>query len=140
MSKIKKTSPIPSSKIKRSEAPNPRLRFSFILFDASDAEVCPPHFNNGYVQKLMERLKNLSSWTINDFLNTKSKSLRNHVISWEDTSRKNGFNLSEQYSAYSAFQFSLSANEWGRVHGLLIDDTFYIIWLDQNHKVYAERG
>jgi hypothetical protein len=35
-----------------------------------------------------------------------------------------------------AAQFCLSANEHGRVHGIIIDDTFYVIWLDHDHRLY----
>jgi len=122
--------------IKKGSVPNPTLRFSFKLFDCTDPEVCPPNFSNGYVQTLMDRLKCISSWTVNEFVSGGSKALRNHPIKWEDTARPNGFKLPEQFEAYTPFQFSLSANEWGRVHGLLVDDTFHIVWLDHDHKVY----
>ena len=35
------------------------------------------------------------------------------------------------------WQFALSANEHGRVHGFLRGDTFYIRWLDPDHNLYA---
>jgi hypothetical protein len=123
--------------IKKSTVPNPTLRFSFKFFDASDTEVCPPLFRDGYVHQLMARLKAISSWTVSDFCTHKGKSIRNHPIDWARTSRPSGFQLPEQYDAYVPYQFSVSANEGGRVHGLLIDDTFHIVWLDQNHAVYA---
>jgi hypothetical protein len=25
----------------------------------------------------------------------------------------------------------------GRVHGILLDDTFFVVWLDPGHKLYA---
>lgn len=124
--------------IKKGHVPNPSLRFSFRLFDCTDAEVCPATFKEGYVQTLMERLKSLSTWTVNEFASGGSKALRNHPIKWEDTARPDGFKLPDQYDGYTPFQFSLSVNEWGRVHGLLIDDTFHVVWLDQDHRVYPK--
>lgn len=112
------------------------LRFSFRLFDPSDDEVCPPNFRNGYVQILMERLKALSSWTVNEFVSPKGKGIRNHPIDWNATSRPDGFKLPEHYEDYTPYQFSLTANEHGRVHGLLIDDTFHVVWLDHDHRLY----
>ena len=126
-----------ASGIKKTPPPNPNLRFSFQLFDASDGEVCPAVFVEGYVQTLMERLKALSGWTVNDFCGPKGKGIRNHPIDWSGTKRPNGFALPEQFKSYTPFQFSLSANKYGRVHGLLIDDTFHIVWLDQDHAVYS---
>ena len=122
--------------IRKGVVPNPSLRFSFKLFDCTDAEVCPQNFNVGYVQTLMDRLKCISSWTVNEFVSGGTKALRNHPIKWEDTARPAGFTLPEQFEAYTPFQFSLSANQWGRVHGLLIDDTFHVVWLDHDHKLY----
>ena len=122
--------------IKKAPVPNVILRFSFSLFDGSDLEVCPEIFKDGYVRQLMERLKAISGWTVIDFVTPKGKAIRNHPIDWSETARPRGFQLPEQYDAYMPYQFSLSANQWGRVHGLLIDDTFYIIWLDQDHRVY----
>jgi hypothetical protein len=125
-----------ASGIKKQPPPNPNLRFSFRIFDATDVELCPATFADGYVQALMERLKGLSTWTVNEFVSGGSKALRNHPIEWEQTARPDGFSLPEQYEAYTPFQFSVSANERGRVHGLLIDDTFHIVWLDQDHNLY----
>ena len=34
------------------------------------------------------------------------------------------------------WQFALSANEHGRVHGFLIQNRFYIVWLDPEHELY----
>lgn len=107
---------VSSSGIKKAHVPNPNLRFSFRLFDATDGEICPASFAHGYVQALMERLKSLSTWTVNEFVSGGTKAVRNHPIEWAATARPNGFTLPEQYEAYAPFQFSVSANERGRVH------------------------
>lgn len=65
------------------------------------------------------------------------KSVRNHTHDWSKTARPNGFSsLNEHFRDYPGWQFCISANEHGRVHGVIIDDTFYIIWLDHNHNLY----
>ena len=28
------------------------------------------------------------------------------------------------------------ANQHGRVHGILIDEVFYVVWLDPEHRLY----
>jgi hypothetical protein len=123
--------------IKRSKDDDAILRFSFKLFDGTDIELCPEEFAAKYTRTLMERLRDLSSWKVSAFVGQYNKTIRNHPIDWNDTSRPDGFShLNEQHRAYPAYQFSLSANEHGRVHGLIIDDTFYVIWLDCNHKLY----
>lgn len=113
------------------------LRFSFRFFDNQDEEVCPPIFRDGYTQKLMDRLQSISTWTVKQFITAQGKSIRNHMVDWDQTARPQGFaNLPVHLQDYPARQFSISANEYGRVFGLLIDDTFHIIWLDMNHMVY----
>lgn len=133
-SKANGASPSGIKKVSPSDVP---LKFSFQLFDGTDAELCPPTFRDGYVQSLMARLKAISSWTVSEFVTPKGKSARNHTITWEETARPKGFcHLPDQYEAYTAFQFAVSANEHGRVHGLLIDDTFHVVWLDHDHRLY----
>ncbi|WP_208113877.1 hypothetical protein [Phyllobacterium brassicacearum] len=113
------------------------LRFSFKLFDYSDEEVCPGVFRNGYTRALMDRLKGFSSWKVSEFTSNRSSAVRVHPIDWDKTARPNGFaHLNEQYAIYTPWQFSISANQDGRVHGLLIDNCFYIVWLDHHHAVY----
>jgi len=134
---MKKTFPVSQSLIQKSKIQDPKIRFSFEHFDSSDAEVCPPEFHPLYTQTLMERLKALSSWTLREFMNSHSKSIRAHPHNWEKTARPEGFaHLNEQLKSIPAWQFQLSKNEHGRVHGFFIGDTFYIIWLDKNHKLY----
>lgn len=125
-----------ASGIRKGADADPSIKFSFRFFDATDADLCPAEFSPGYVQTLMERLKALSGWTVKEFVSGGGKALRNHPIDWKGTSRPDGFPLPEQYQAYTPFQFSLTANEYGRVHGLLIGDTFCIVWLDHHHRLY----
>jgi hypothetical protein len=134
---IKKNSISPKGNIHKGEIPNPDLRFSFKYFDDSDPHLCPPLFPVSYTQTLMQRLKELSSWTIKEFTGPTSKSLRNHSHDWSKTSRPAGFqNLPKQLQGFQGWQFQLSANEHGRVHGIILDHTFYVIWLDKNHQLY----
>lgn len=113
------------------------LQFSFKLFDQDDKELCPPNFPDGYVQTLMQRLKALSTWTVSDFTGRLNHTIRNHPHDWARTSRPNGFSsLNEELRSNKGWQFCLTANEHGRVHGIIIGKTFYIIWLDRDHKLY----
>jgi len=55
------------------------------------------------------------------------------VINFPDTPEPNGFiGLGfdpDQLEYQEAWQFELSPVEEWRVHGILIDDTFYVVWL-----------
>jgi hypothetical protein len=137
LSKIKKTSAIRTGAIKKKTS-DAQLKFSFRFFDPTDGEVCPTVFREGYTSALMQRLRDVSSWTVREFTEKQDNSLRNHPHDWAETSRPDGFTrLNQHYRDYAGWQFCLSANERGRVHGIIIDDTFYVIWLDQDHRLYA---
>ena len=66
-----------------------------------------------------------------------NKTIRSHAIKWDDTSAPGGFaHLSEQMQACEPWQFAISANEYGRVHGILLDTVFYVVWFDPEHRLY----
>jgi hypothetical protein len=137
LSRFTKSKEPPVGPIRKTPLPDSKLRFSFELFDRDDADLCPQSFRDGYTHTLMQRLKDVSSWTVNAFCSRQDKSLRNHQHDWSKTSRPQGFgHLNEHYRAIPGWQFCLSANEHGRVHGIIIDDTFYVIWLDHDHRLY----
>ena len=99
--------------------------------------MCPAVFKAGYTRALMQRLRDISSWTVKRFCGAPEKGLRNHQHDWAETARPDGFaHLNDHYAAYPGWQFCITANEYGRVHGIVIDDTFYVIWLDIGHRLY----
>lgn len=92
----------------------------------------------GYLDKFLNRLKDVCGISVSDFRANKSKSLRSHRISWAETSEKQGFmSLNSQLRASEAWQFEITANEHGRVHGILLDNVFYLVWIDPCHKLYS---
>ena len=135
---IKKFAPPTRGGIKKTEV-DEQLRFSFSYF-TNDDELCPKVFTANYTQKLAERLKELSTWTLKRFTERPVPAVRNHRITWSDTSRPAGFtHLPQQVRDAEAWQFSITVNEHGRVHGLLIGATFYVIWLDCDHRLYPQK-
>lgn len=137
---MKKTQISTQSSIQKSKIGDPIICFSFQHFDSSDEEVCPPTFQPHYTQTLIQRLKALSAWTLKDFMNAHSSSIRAHTHDWSKTARPKGFqHLNEQLKGCPAWQFQLSQEEHGRVHGFFINHVFYIVWLDRDHKVYPSK-
>jgi hypothetical protein len=68
-----------------------------------------------------------------------SPALRCHTIDWPDTS-EGAFGIPEEEQVVDTpYQFSLSSNEHGRVHGFFIGEVFYVVWLDPEHQLYASR-
>jgi hypothetical protein len=93
-----------------------------------------------YLLTLLDRLKSLSGLSVRELLTNRSSALRCHPIDWDGTSEA-GFGLpNEEQLVDTPYQFSLSANEHGRVHGFFIDEVFYIVWLDPDHLLYPGKG
>jgi hypothetical protein len=112
------------------------ISFSFKYYQEGHSKFSCTEKEVIYWLTLLERLKALSSLTAQELLVNRSSSLRCHPIKWEDTS-ENGFGLpNEEQLVDTPYQFSLSSNEHGRVHGFFIDDIFYIVWLDPDHLLY----
>jgi len=124
---------------KRTGLPDDLMRFSFRHYTSCDKFSLPAGKDlAAYLPHLLERLKCLSSMRLSEFVSNHDKALRIHVLRWEQTTEHDGFaHLNEQMRECQPFQFCVSANEYGRVHGVLVDSVFYIVWLDPGHALYA---
>ena len=92
-----------------------------------------------YWLTLLDRLKGLSGMTVQELIKSRSKALRCHPIAWWDTT-ESCFGLpNEEQLVDTPYQFSLSANAHGRVHGFFIDEVFFVVWLDPEHRLYARK-
>lgn len=115
---------------------NSLISFSFKYFVVRQDKFDPYARGNDYFTVLVERLREISRFSIQQFYANRSQSLRSHPIDWEDTS-ENSFGIpSEDQIVSVPYQFELSANEYGRVHGFIIESVFYIRWLDPDHNLY----
>ena len=116
------------------------VSFSFQYYEDNHDEFHPQGRKIGYLLNLLERLKALSSKSKLELVTDGSNTLRFHPIDWNDCrTSKNSFGLpNEKQLANFPYQFSLSANEHGRVHGFFINNIFYIVWLDPNHLLYSQ--
>lgn len=91
-----------------------------------------------YAESLLQRLKDLSGMTRDAFIGPKQnpRALRIHQIDWSKSS-EDGFPVkNESLWRNNEWQFAISSNEHGRVHGFLLKDTFFIVWLDPNHRLF----
>ena len=93
-----------------------------------------------YLLTLLDRLKSLSGLSVRELLTNRSSALRCHPIDWRDNSQAEFGLPNEEQLVDTPCQFSLSANEHGRVHGFFIDEIFYIVWLDPDHLLYPGKG
>lgn len=112
------------------------VKFSF-KYLAVEHEVF--NFQNkevAYFTSLIHRLKHVCCLKCTELKYPTVKALRNHFIHWEDTSQKCFGLPNEEQLVEQPFQFSISANEHGRVIGFFIEAVFYVVWLDVEHRVY----
>ena len=117
------------------------LRFSFKHVDFSKVgKFCVTQCEDGYIAKFLERLRDVSQLTVLEFRTNRSSSIRSHPIEFAQTSEKEGFSsLNQQLRGSEAYQFELTANKHGRVHGFLVNDTFYVVWIDPKHLLFPRR-
>jgi hypothetical protein len=119
------------------------LRFSFKHLNLDNdkfhpARCCPVE----YCIKLFEILQRFSTWTVEQFIDQNNQAHR-HQIDFPKTSEPDGFpNIdSEQLGYHVAWQFSVDPDipycHW-RAHGILIDDTFFFVWLDPDHELWPD--
>jgi len=85
----------------------------------------------------MLELKRYGLFTVNQFIEDDHECGR-HVIDFDQTTEPNGFmGLSEGEDAV-AWQFGLGQKRLGyRVAGYIVEATFFIVWLDSCHQLYA---
>ena len=114
------------------------LSFSFKYLENDHNKFAFSNQSADYFCKVMERLKSLCSMTEHELSANRSNALRAHPIDWDDTSEKNGFSqLNEQLQMFKPYQFSVSSNAHGRIHGFVSASVFYVIWLDPHHRLYS---
>lgn len=119
--------------------PPPGISFSFKYYNENHNKFSCTEKEAIYWLTLLKRLKDLSSLTVQELLVNRSSTLRCHPINWEDTSER-GFGLpNEEQLVDTPYQFSLSSNEHGRIHGFFIGEIFYIVWLDPDHLLYPAK-
>ena len=117
------------------------LGFSFRYLDlTSNSKFSIDGKDTQYFTKLLERLKAVSSIKCSEFMSARGNALRAHPLNWDDTSERDGFMcLNEQLRTLPAYQFEISANAHGRVHGVITGNVFVIVWLDPNHKLFPKK-
>ena len=98
------------------------------------------HFNDrdvSYFVHVIQRLHDLCRYRVLELKTSKSSALRFHPIHWNDTTQRSFGLPHEDQLVEEPYQFSVSVNEHGRIHGFFIDNVFYIVWFDPYHRLYV---
>jgi hypothetical protein len=112
------------------------LQFSFKHLDLQNptfpVSACTADFWVALAAKLVE----YSQWPVEVFEDQNHEAHR-HTIDFAETSEPNGFaHLGMDNLGYATtWQFQVGVDRW-RVLGFLLDDVFYVVWLDPNHCLY----
>jgi len=123
--------------IRHTELQNGHVRFSFKHLNLAHPKFGIKHRDGEYLHKLLERLKNVSTFEAKQLRGNHSRAVRSHPIAWGDTTEPDGFShLNEQLKGIDAFQFECEEKEYGRIHGFYIENIFFVVWLDSDHKLY----
>lgn len=113
------------------------VRFSYKYLDVSHAKFCIECQSPDYFIKLIDRLANVSRMTVNELRQPRNnKSMRSHSIKWPEVTEDNFGIPNEDEIVTEPWQFSVTTNEHGRIHGFIIGNTFFVRWLDPEHKLY----
>lgn len=110
------------------------LEFSFKYLDVTNQkfslERCSPEF----LKALLESIQVHSNAPVSTFVEQNNKENR-HMNDWPLTTEPDGFStLDPDQLAYNdVWQFAPIPKQRWRVHGLLIENVFYVVWLDPDH-------
>jgi len=124
-------------------AANMPLRFSFKYLDLNHQKFSHAKCSKEYMVALFQLLCRFSQWTVENFLDQNNNQHR-HMIDFAQTSEPDGFQHileidPEQLGYDEGWQSGIipedPGNRW-RAHGILVDDTFFLVWLDQEHLLY----
>ncbi len=127
---------LPSNADKAIESHSGRISFSFRFLNLNHDKFNINSKTTDYFRKLMDRLKDISGIEKSQ-LKGYRKTLRCHLIEWKDTTEKSFGIVNEDAIVKEPYQFSLSVNEHGQIHGFFIGNVFYVVWLDPDHRLYS---
>jgi hypothetical protein len=117
------------------------LKFSFKYIDLHHEDFPLQACSQEFFTAFLEKLRHYSQWTVEEFSNQNNDD-RRHNIDFRETRFADGFThiTTEQLEYYEAWQFEIGppGNRW-RVYGLLLAETFFVIWLDARHYIWLPR-
>lgn len=138
--KIKPTRLKPSSRfIEPSELSNQPVSFNLKYLQEKEGKFNYCGCENTYFNTLLSRLRDISRMNRKEMTLSQKDSLRCHQIDFinDRVSEKSSGILQKEEAIEDAWQFQLTSNEHGRVHGFFIGNVFYVVWLDPKHELYA---
>lgn len=133
----KKGFPIPYSEIEiLKQFSREKLVFSLKFFDRDHEAFNLGNTKESWFIGLLDALKEVSGITRNQLVVELRQHYEAHGHDWSKLNYKYSFN-DEFLEQVECLQFSLAKSK-GRVHGFIIGNRFYIVWLDPHHNLYPD--
>ena len=113
-----------------------KIIFSFRFLDFSH-----PAFNLGgicekWYPELFNMLSNVSNLNRHELIITHEKIYRCHNHNWDNLDYR--FNFDDEFlNQVDCRQIRISKSKGG-IHGFLIGNTFYVVWIDPHHNLYPD--
>ncbi|HDR8486316.1 TPA: hypothetical protein QC445_003127 [Bacillus cereus] len=128
----------PEAKENVREKHNDHIKFSFTYFDRDTQLFNCSGTNFDWFVCLVDHLKEVSKLTKKEFLFDKKyfNHYEPHQHAWDKV--KHSYPMPPQYFEQikdECWQFRLASSN-GRVHGFVIGNVFYVVWLDPHHNFY----
>jgi len=148
MPKKKKNRPpkpvVPEGRLAKQEPPKGNLLFSFRYVDVSNEKFRLSRCKDGYLDKLVERLQEISRHLTTQLQSDQGlrRVLRSHSFEFSRSTEPAGFIHVRPPDMWAGreWQFSISVNEHGRIHGFIDGDVFYVVWFDPDHLLDPKRA
>lgn len=114
------------------------LKFSFKYLDLHNDKFSLNACTCEFWEALIREIHEYSQMAVDAFLDQNHQQ-RRHVIDFSETTEQLGFSHldTEQLVFEESWQFQVGSNGPWRVSGFLVDDTFFIVWLDPGHRLYV---
>ena len=137
--KAKKIIPIPRHEIENlEETRTDKLIFSFRFLDKTHEAFNLGNTKENWFISLLEILKEVCGLTRNQLVVEQRQYYEAHTHDWSKLDFK--YNYDEAFlEQVECLQFRLSKSR-GRVHGFIIGNRFYVVWLDPHHNLYPSEN
>jgi hypothetical protein len=110
------------------------LKFSFKYLDFQNPKFTLQHADDGHTTDFFKRLIHICQNNINDFVSTPNS----HPIKWNhDRITEKAFPFDNDQLQDKAWQFPV--NHIARIHGALVGEVFFIVWLDPAHQLFKRK-
>lgn len=93
-------------------------------------------YQSKYLRVLLERLQEYCTNPAHDLMCKRSHATRCKRINFEKSTESCFGIKGEEQLVDHPFELNMSTDKYGRIHGFFIDDTFFVVWLDPDHKLF----